>query len=311
LFRNCEAYFQNAAYYALNAGIASKADIDIKSNLPCLLINVVGPYLGVCGAISTSRPTIQWLTPLVPLFPHTRDNESIVTISRLVKSIKILTSQLLDYYRNLDNNSIQGGFPFVQSISGINSEQISWTYIEPIFRHEQDRPIYKVRLNDERFAIAKFATRYCIEAHKLMSACQSTAELYGYLKLECGWYVIVMEYLETDKWMPLDTYTLPFIKKTEDDSQTVIKNIEQAIKILHGADYIHGDLRPNNIFVNPDTLKIKIVDWDWSGKINETHYPHSINPDILWPEGVSPGSLLRPSHDIDWIKALCESLKTK
>ena len=64
---------------------------------------------------------------------------------------------------------------------------------------------------------------------------------------------------------------------------------------------MHGDLRSNNIIVHKRELSIRIIDWDWAGKIGEATYPASINMDqITWPKGVSAHQLMTPQHDMEW-----------
>ena len=52
---------------------------------------------------------------------------------------------------------------------------------------------------------------------------------------------------------------------------------------------VHGDLRPNNIMCRerPDSgtqeLEVKVVDFDWAGKLGSAKYPAIMNPDIKWP----------------------------
>ena len=54
---------------------------------------------------------------------------------------------------------------------------------------------------------------------------------------------------------------------------------------------VHGDLRPNNIMCQelPDQgkergeLEIKVIDFDWAGRLGVARYPTNRNPDIAWP----------------------------
>jgi serine/threonine protein kinase len=51
---------------------------------------------------------------------------------------------------------------------------------------------------------------------------------------------------------------------TNDDSLKIDKIIKQLVKVmeyLHQNDISHGDLNLGNILIDPETLKIKIIDF--------------------------------------------------
>lgn len=50
-------------------------------------------------------------------------------------------------------------------------------------------------------------------------------------------------------------------KKTEDDLQLVVFQISSVLYYLQQLNFVHGDLKPGNIVINPETLKINVIDW--------------------------------------------------
>lgn len=82
-------------------------------------------------------------------------------------------------------------------------------------------------------------------------------------------------------------------------------NIEAAlcniIDVLGECNYVHGDMRPNNLFIlvevtpdgksctiqsrpdNPRLPYLKVIDFDWAGIAGTSEYPPHRNPDVEWP----------------------------
>jgi hypothetical protein len=85
----------------------------------------------------------------------------------------------------------------------------------------------------------------------------------------------------------------------------------QIIDILKEGNYVHGDLRPNNLLISiifsaPDHCIIqnrphsplpylKVIDFDWAGVAGVVEYPPHRNPDVIWP-GHS-GKVILATHD--------------
>ena len=60
-------------------------------------------------------------------------------------------------------------------------------------------------------------------------------------------------------------------------------------------DYVHGDLRPQNIIVAEN--KVYIIDFDWAGKDGEATYPPTLNTASNWAPGVMPNCQITKEHD--------------
>ena len=75
------------------------------------------------------------------------------------------------------------------------------------------------------------------------------------------------------------------------------KNFEEAIKMLHDAGLVFGDLRAPNIMFSGDD--VFIIDFDWAGKVGEMRYPRHLSS-VMWPEEAGKLELtpILKSHDL-------------
>jgi hypothetical protein len=76
-----------------------------------------------------------------------------------------------------------------------------------------------------------------------------------------------------------------------------IEQLRTAVKTLHDANYVHGDLRAPNALIT--TGGLKLVDFDWCGEEGKARYPADIflAPDLGWHSGVRRGGLITKDHD--------------
>jgi len=51
--------------------------------------------------------------------------------------------------------------------------------------------------------------------------------------------------------------------------------LRAAVKVMHDADYVHGDLRSPNVLVKDD--QVYLVDFEWAGKAGAVTYPLFMN----------------------------------
>ena len=112
---------------------------------------------------------------------------------------------------------------------------------------------------------------------------------------------IIMEYLDPSSgWTTLQDYVETHREIKVDTRHPALVEL---LETMREKKVVHGDLRPNNIMcrVRPEggtegrELEIKVVDFDWSGKLGSARYPAIMNPAIKWPG--TPGDLIDKYDD--------------
>jgi serine/threonine protein kinase len=113
-----------------------------------------------------------------------------------------------------------------------------------------------------------------------------------------------MEYLETY------VHLTPEMVKEND---WIIDKLSEILKVIHENLYVHGDFRYQNIMVDIDQQKIKMIDFEFGGLADRDVYPVDFNGFIDWHPGQKFGYLLMAEHDIHFFKRICngESLERK
>ena len=126
---------------------------------------------------------------------------------------------------------------------------------------------------------------YSRDVHKHMADNGLAPELYGYAEVDGAPTAYVMEYLDPSSWQTL--YEFFESDTTAVDATQLQEAVESILKMLDSKDFVHGDLRTNNIMIRTDVIEkcvdVKVIDFDWAGKAGEVCYPAERNTDIQWP----------------------------
>ncbi|KAL8011564.1 putative protein kinase-like domain superfamily [Plasmopara halstedii] len=83
-----------------------------------------------------------------------------------------------------------------------------------------------------------------------------------------------------------------------DDAQSQLKLL---LDELRENNFVHGDLRPPNVFLHGSQEKVVLIDFDWAGVAGVDMYPYGMNPEINWPKGAHGGAKLDLAHDLEWL----------
>jgi tRNA A-37 threonylcarbamoyl transferase component Bud32 len=77
------------------------------------------------------------------------------------------------------------------------------------------------------------------------------------------------------------------------------EKVGQSLRQLHGAGFVHGDIRDTNLMVkapNQDGFidwSFMVVDYDSCGKMKQVRYPLNLNTKTIWqPEGATGGAII-------------------
>ena len=91
---------------------------------------------------------------------------------------------------------------------------------------------------------------------------------------------------------------------------TVLDDVELALKILHDADLVFGDIRRPNIMVfksqgkGDEDWRGLPVDFDWAGPVGKAKYPPMLNKEIGWADGVDSATEIKKDHDLEMLNKL-------
>ena len=111
---------------------------------------------------------------------------------------------------------------------------------------------------------------------------------------------LVLEYAQSGT---LFDYIIKNGKLTEKQSKKVINNLVQGLKFLRNNGIVHGDLKPENIFLGETLYDVKIGDFDTSCEIGKSFKINSLStmvgtPHYLAPEAFHTGYIYKTSRDI-------------
>jgi hypothetical protein len=304
-----ECYLENIGYYS-RLFVHYWENLNKISYFPCYLIQLIGPYLSIAGAIFTSNITVDLLTPLIPLFWTPYNKNEILIIAKLLKSFKTALNELKIYYIQLITNNnyieIDTTFPLIFNTNINNIRNI--ININQLFK---DKLIFQAELINNKInkIIIKFVkNNYGLSLHKFCQELNCAPKIIHYEILN-DWKIIIMENLLLNYnclSILLNNNSLTLQKK-----QKIKEKLEEIVKKFHNEDLCHGDLRETNIMVHDnddDDDIIKLVDFDWSGKCGEVYYPPFLNNNIDWPEGVSYNKPILKEHDEYWLKIIINKL---
>ena len=132
-------------------------------------------------------------------------------------------------------------------------------------------------------------SRYSEEVHRALADEGIAPLLHGTALVTGAPSAIIMEYLDPlSGWTTLQDYI-----KAHREIKISIEHpaLVRLLNTLKEKRIVHGDLRPHNIMCRPrpDTgtgeheLEIKVVDFDWAGRLGSAKYPANMDPAIEWP----------------------------
>ena len=86
---------------------------------------------------------------------------------------------------------------------------------------------------------------------------------------------------------------------TNEARKKFVIEVQEKVKSLHDAGFVHGDIRTTNIMVKKNReAGIHLIDFDWAGRIGTTTYPMNVKRiDINRPIGAIDGSIITAEHD--------------
>ena len=276
-----------------------------STGFPTLLVVIIGPYAGVWGAYRHYMTVIEPLTDLIHCgISPSRGNSFAgpLKLARLFLALRNATASLQLYYEMLMNNRkllkentfppdvfasepCTHFFPCFREIqvNGIAERLVYEEVIGPI----TERLVYVAKRPNQEDVIVKFSEQYGVNVHEILANEDLAPKLYYAQKLDCGFWMVVMENIKGARELPLELE--PRVKRS----------IVDAVRMVHNQGYVFGDLRRPNILLDGKN-KIKLIDFDWCGVLGEAAYPAcGVNRNHAWPNTVNAGSLISKEED-EW-----------
>ena len=131
--------------------------------------------------------------------------------------------------------------------------------------------------------VVKFSQRYGIDVHQFLANKNKASEVLHFTELPGKWFVVVMEKVTA-------------LPKKDAVCVKVHRELQNVLEELKSNEFMHGDLRPQNILLLADN-GIKVVDFYWAGKSGVGKYPKDLNIECSWHPDVTPGGPILHEHD--------------
>jgi len=281
-----DSWLQNIAYYT--KFIAKFPDVFSDCLSPAILLEFVGPRLSV-SACCFSKGVICDPIASISLLADPHDLVRNTSVARIFLSCKVALQSLARYYSHFfatNSRMISDGFPYPR------------TFCNGTFTYEKvlkDLVFSAILDSTRQRVVVKFTRRYGIDVHQHCATAGHAPRVLHFGEVAGDWKMVVMEFIDG---------VHPVLS-----SPNLIISLETILSYLARANFVHADLRPNNMLVQED--RVQLIDFDWSGREGEDRYPLFMNHvDLEWPEGASDGMLLLRRHDLEWVRRFTNSSST-
>ncbi|CAH1767615.1 7779_t:CDS:2, partial [Entrophospora sp. SA101] len=332
------AYTQACASYTKFVG--ANQDCRVRYGLnPAFIVYFAGPTLGIGGAVFGHTFIIHPLMHSLTLLPSAHDEGSLIQVACAFHALKDGILELIQYYdksnpSSLENVNLKENRPMIypcyrsftmnnmvidfeykkqlqtekllflvdtvtqsMNVTGRDQENIvDYANNEKTSKRKNEDNIVTTKL------IIKYTKQYGDDVHQFCSRVGIAPKLFAVNELAGGWKMIIMEYLSPEKFITVYEALSPPDKTKSDKFLELAKN---AINLLHGEGYVHGDVRTSNLMISNDKDRIMIVDFDWAGQEGVAKYPYIMNMNVPWSHGVQNGGMIRKEHDYNF---LCKSI---
>ncbi|KAL6306639.1 hypothetical protein BKA93DRAFT_823843 [Sparassis latifolia] len=268
-----------------------------------------GPFIGFVGAAFTDVVRQDMLTAVHSFIWEPHDELSATQVARVLRAFRNAVECLKQYYtqelptiQELDPSEWPNTrYPYPSKYRPISASgdaaYVKFSYTDVI----ENKLIFKGRTVGKDEIIIKFTRRYSKEVHLWCAEHGYAPNLRGFEQLPGGWLMIVMDVVDA-------SYTGLYLAQAilrHGQAQCVRNKVEELVRSLHTAGYVHGDLRGTNLLVAPQEngdVDVKLVDYDWAGIAGEVQYPPLINRESVHrAAGAVSGNAIVKEHDVDMV----------
>ncbi|KAL7681706.1 putative protein kinase-like domain superfamily [Plasmopara halstedii] len=248
-----DAGMQNIAFYIHQSKFARYSE---KYEIPALLVELEGPWLGVSAVLNINGSIVhEHLSPQLPLAAPNHLRKTVLlylaSLKRAIPASCLPIGCTPNYVRIMREVYANGHGKIIKFVEGRYGDTV------------------------HRFCASKG------NAPPLLS-CELVSP-------NGIWWRVEMEEWELKS---ITEATNP------DDVQSQLKLL---LDELRENNFVHGDLRPPNVFLHGSQEQVVLIDFDWAGVAGVDIYPIGMNPEINWPKGAHGGAKLDPAHDLEWL----------
>ncbi|KAJ7044904.1 hypothetical protein C8F04DRAFT_906437, partial [Mycena alexandri] len=285
----CEltAYAVQAHKYALEMD-DRRARIYAAHRVPTLLMRQEGVFIQFLGFITLDyAPRVVELTPMLSCRSDGADDRSLRDLVSAFRAAIVLRHHIRKDTAHMEppTSTAVGPpqtFPNVARCAGWGGP--SAPAVEFTLKRElrpsvasPNRLLFVAEVPGKQDVVVKFTRTYSPELHDFCHKEEHAPALLGFERLPGGWYVVVMDYLSEDQWLPLSSLMGSI---SEDNRKAAREQIERLANKFHTAGWVHGDLRTANMLAQSEwmtegtaTSLLQIIDFDWSGKAGSARWP--------------------------------------
>ena len=299
--------------FSTPADAAQFKPISDKCCCPCFLLSGSGAYLSILGVAFTDKFIVQRLTDAIwvgEATPH--EDGRLHHLARVFHALRLAIETLDKYYDQVSNDQSipelilnephPRFFPYPTKfreyspeLKGKDRKWTNFKYVDLPRTGPTNITFIAEAENQSRMLVVKFVERYGVEAHVLLASEEMAPRL-----LYCGLLDGETDVRDGDDRAqgsiktgglyvgPIRMVVMDYIKGSTLNDKThrpddVLPEIKKAVKMLHDRQLVFGDLRPPNVMVASDN-KVYLIDFDWSGKVNEARYPLHLSTTVKWPK---------------------------
>ncbi|CAG8492336.1 10200_t:CDS:2, partial [Racocetra persica] len=254
-------------------------ELNVKFNCDCRY----GPYFSVSGAMLLDKAIIDPFTPLYPLAWH-KDDKMKLSISKTFRALK-KSLQLLDQYY-----AEHPLFPEMIIDDKYYKVQIEKNIVNCL---------WKVTLSNKQGSCEKACVKaiqkhkYLLDTHQLLAEIRYAPKILATSFIPGNWLLVYIEYL--------DNHLMLHVTSNLKGQSNLKEKIKKVVKYMHDSDYVHRDLCAGNFLfchLENDEFDVKLIDFEWSGKVGFARYSHFMNHNIQWPDSAEDGKLVTKTHDL-------------
>ncbi|KAG8925003.1 hypothetical protein FRC00_004451 [Tulasnella sp. 408] len=271
---------------------------------PCFLLSIAGDTFTLHGGVFAETFIVQPLTHGISAAGFPDQDGRAQSIAKVFAALFRCLEDLDGYYRavhHLATPQLASFSPFFQDYRKNGQKgKFTLTYTSINLLPGRDgRAMFNALLNGSKIkgsipVKVKFARRYCVQGHQVLSDHDLAPKLRH-------WETSAEE---------------KSLESTPESriSGRVLRDIESALRLLHGEDLVFGDLRRSNIIPlqrkgrdGRSERGAMLVDFDWTGKDGVQRYPVGLNVGVEWPQGVQGGEVMKKEHDIAMLRCYAKT----